>query len=197
MRQSTEESWPVIHHTWCVLLCHFGSIQFIPLCLVTRKLGLETSLNAGKSFWNSISQVGLYTSRSITSGDTQCHFIPLIMISRLITITWFKNQQLWCHYKDTYFSLQLWGDSLTPQAHVSMMITSMLIPNQLFPTNFSLHLFIRNINLIKNQGFGTSQGAQWLRFHHFNAEGVGVIPGHGTKIPHAPWHGQKDFLKLK
>ena len=30
-----------------------------------------------------------------------------------------------------------------------------------------------------------------LRFHASNAEGMGLIPGWGTKIPHAEWWGQK------
>ena len=28
-----------------------------------------------------------------------------------------------------------------------------------------------------------------------NAGGTGLIPGQGTKFPHAVWHGQKIFLK--
>ena len=31
---------------------------------------------------------------------------------------------------------------------------------------------------------------QWLKLHTSNAQGVGLIPGQGTKIPHAMWHGQ-------
>ena len=32
---------------------------------------------------------------------------------------------------------------------------------------------------------------QWLRLHPSDAEGVGSIPGQGTKIPHATEHRQK------
>ena len=28
---------------------------------------------------------------------------------------------------------------------------------------------------------------QWLRFHASSAEGSGLIPGQGTKMPHATW----------
>ena len=38
---------------------------------------------------------------------------------------------------------------------------------------------------------------QWLRLHATNAEGAGSIPGQGTKIPHAMWHGQKKKKTLK
>ena len=64
-------------------------------------------------------------------------------------------------------------------------------------SNFSLHLFIRILPLLKSKGLGTSQRAQWLRLHHSNAEGVSLIPGQGTKIPYASWHGQKDLKKEK
>ena len=64
-------------------------------------------------------------------------------------------------------------------------------------SNFSLHLFIRILPLLKSKCLGTSQRAQWLRLHHSNAEGVSLIPGQGTKIPYASWHGQKDLKKEK
>ena len=38
---------------------------------------------------------------------------------------------------------------------------------------------------------GTSLAVQWLRRHAPNAGGMGLIPGWGTKIPHAAWHGKK------
>ena len=38
---------------------------------------------------------------------------------------------------------------------------------------------------------GSSLVVQLLRFQTVSAEGVGSIPGQGTKIPHATWHGQK------
>ena len=42
-----------------------------------------------------------------------------------------------------------------------------------------------------NRNGGTSLAAQWLRFCDSTAEGVGSIPGQGTKIPHATWDSQK------
>ena len=38
---------------------------------------------------------------------------------------------------------------------------------------------------------GTSLVVQWLGIHASNAGGIDWIPGQGTKIPHATWHGQK------
>ena len=38
---------------------------------------------------------------------------------------------------------------------------------------------------------GISLVVQWLKLQASNAEGTGSIPGQGTKIPHAKWHGQK------
>jgi len=32
---------------------------------------------------------------------------------------------------------------------------------------------------------------QWLRLGASAARGTGLIPGEGTKIPHAAWYGQK------
>ena len=37
---------------------------------------------------------------------------------------------------------------------------------------------------------GISLVVQWLKLQASNAEGTGSIPGQGTKIPHATWHGQ-------
>ena len=33
---------------------------------------------------------------------------------------------------------------------------------------------------------------QWLRLHASNAGAPGSIPGWGTKIPQAMWHGQRN-----
>ena len=40
-------------------------------------------------------------------------------------------------------------------------------------------------------GLGTSLVVQWLRLHSLSAEGTGLIPSQGTKIPHTKWHDQK------
>ena len=37
----------------------------------------------------------------------------------------------------------------------------------------------------------TSLVVQWLRLCASTAGGLGLIPGQGTKIPHATWHNQK------
>ena len=38
---------------------------------------------------------------------------------------------------------------------------------------------------------GTSLAVQWLRLCASTAGGMGLIPGWGTKMSHATWHGQK------
>ena len=38
---------------------------------------------------------------------------------------------------------------------------------------------------------GNSQAVQWLEFHAFTAEGLGLIPGQGTEIPQAMQRSQK------
>ena len=42
---------------------------------------------------------------------------------------------------------------------------------------------------------GTSLVAQWLGLHASNAGGMDRIPGPGTKIPRATWHGQKNHSR--
>ena len=43
----------------------------------------------------------------------------------------------------------------------------------------------------------TSLEVRWLRFYVSNAEGTGLIPGWGTKFPHATWHSRKIKEKEK
>ena len=38
---------------------------------------------------------------------------------------------------------------------------------------------------------GNSLVVQWLGLCAFTAKGLGSIPGQGTKMPEAAWHGQK------
>ena len=45
--------------------------------------------------------------------------------------------------------------------------------------------------MLSNDIFGNSLLAQWLRHFASNAEGRGSVPGWGTNILHAMWHGQK------
>ena len=54
----------------------------------------------------------------------------------------------------------------------------------------------RSVNVAcrtNNNNTGTSLELQWLRLHAPNAGGMGLIPGWGTKVPHASqrWCGQK------
>ena len=42
----------------------------------------------------------------------------------------------------------------------------------------------------KPGGLRTSLAVQWLRLCASNTGGVGLIPGLGTKMPHAVWHSQ-------
>ena len=43
---------------------------------------------------------------------------------------------------------------------------------------------------------GTSLVGQGLRPRVSNAEGTGLIPGQGTKIPNAMWYGKKKKKKV-
>ena len=51
--------------------------------------------------------------------------------------------------------------------------------------------FYQRASHLKSTRTGTSLVVQWLRLCASNAEGVGLIPGQGTKIPHAMHCGQK------
>ena len=44
---------------------------------------------------------------------------------------------------------------------------------------------------LENGKAGTSLAVQSLRLRASTAEGAGLIPGQGTKIPHAVWCSQK------
>ena len=56
-------------------------------------------------------------------------------------------------------------------------------------------IFYHN-DTFKNNTLGTSLAVQWLRLRTSTAGGTGSIPGRGTKILHAVWHGQKEKKKL-
>ena len=49
----------------------------------------------------------------------------------------------------------------------------------------------------KNKFNGTSLVVQCLRLCASTAGGMALIPGRGTKMPHATWHGQKKKKKFK
>ena len=54
------------------------------------------------------------------------------------------------------------------------------------------------MGVIQSSFPGTSLVVQWLRLHASNAEGAGLIPHQGTKIPHATsWLSQNIFLKIR
>ena len=44
---------------------------------------------------------------------------------------------------------------------------------------------------LKMRVLGNSLVVQWLRLHALMAEGLGSIPGQGTKIPQATWANKK------
>ena len=59
---------------------------------------------------------------------------------------------------------------------------------------FSRHCWFlfHSQNNTKVDSIGTSLVVQWLRLCASSARDVGLIPGWGTKIPHAMWSGQKN-----
>ena len=52
------------------------------------------------------------------------------------------------------------------------------------------YIYMGNYNVLSQTLMaGTSLEVQWLRLCALNAGGMGLIPGQGTKIPHAAWCG--------
>ena len=43
----------------------------------------------------------------------------------------------------------------------------------------------------RKQTYRVSLALQWLGLRAFTAEGMGSIPGRGTKVPHTSWRDQK------
>ena len=71
-------------------------------------------------------------------------------------------------------------------------------PRYLFPNTYvPIYSRIQNTCESKWTIQGTSVAVQWLRFCPSNAGSAGSIPGQGTKIPHAVWHGQKKIKERK
>ena len=63
------------------------------------------------------------------------------------------------------------------------------------PAKIKMHsCFEGNLSATK-YSTGTSLAVQRLRLHTSKAGGAGLIPGQGTKIPHATWRGQKKKKK--
>ena len=50
---------------------------------------------------------------------------------------------------------------------------------------------------IKRYIVGNSLAVQWLGLRASTAGGTGLIPGRGTKFPHAAWHSLKKFFNKK
>ena len=50
---------------------------------------------------------------------------------------------------------------------------------------------------LKPNKTGNSLAVQWLELQALTAEGLGSIPGWGTKIPQAMWHSQRTKNKNK
>ena len=55
--------------------------------------------------------------------------------------------------------------------------------------------YLWNMSIASKQGIPLV--VLWLRFHASNAGGKDSIPGQGTKIPQAVWHGQKKKAEIK
>ena len=54
----------------------------------------------------------------------------------------------------------------------------------------NIYKFIKFKYKLKNEERGTSLPVQWLKLCASTARGMGLLPGGGTKIPYATWHGQ-------
>ena len=59
-----------------------------------------------------------------------------------------------------------------------------------------LFIVIPNLQM-KSFKLGTSLVVQWLGVQAYTAGGSSLIPGQGTKIPHAAWRGQIKRRTLK
>ena len=79
---------------------------------------------------------------------------------------------------------------LFPSKSLAGSFTHHIAPNRsacLQPCSFYT---VTRVSSYKSKS-GRSLVVQWLRLPAFNAEGVNLIPGQGTKIPHVAWCGQK------
>ena len=52
------------------------------------------------------------------------------------------------------------------------------------------------IKLFISDTLGTSLEVQWLELHPSTVKSTNFIPGLGTEITHAAWHGQKKILLI-
>ena len=53
------------------------------------------------------------------------------------------------------------------------------------------------LSLILKSVGGTSLAVQWLGLGSFTPVGLDLIPGQGTKIPYATWHGPNNLKNKK
>ena len=56
--------------------------------------------------------------------------------------------------------------------------------------------FLVKLFPLKNTDLRTSLVVWWLRFHTSSAGGTGLIPGLGTEISYAVWHGQEKKVQI-
>ena len=61
-----------------------------------------------------------------------------------------------------------------------------------FPKLWKMKQTYNNMSFISVEQSGNSLVVQWLQFHPSTEDGMGLIPGKGTKIPHAAPLGQEN-----
>ena len=86
----------------------------------------------------------------------------------------------WGHFR---LSWPVLFGSLKPQVAAEHFTEIWLIKTEVC-CDYKVHIRLQNLST------GTSLEVQWWRLHGSNAEGIGLIPGQGTKIPRAVWQGQ-------
>ena len=93
----------------------------------------------------------------------------------------------------THFSILAWRIPWTEEPDRLQSMGPQRIRYNVAPNTWLLLVVSRKTTarLSKSDFMGTSLVVQWLKLHDFNAGDMGLIPGWGTKIPHAVRHGQK------
>ena len=103
-----------------------------------------------------------------------------------------------------YFSYSPWLFALLKVFYFSHLSFFPSIWNLCVPLRDNIFSYFLAIYTYKNHGSNwvlwnstpkqhleTSLVVQWLRLHTSNAEGMGLIPGQGTKVLQATWYGPK------